>query len=171
MAYLNGVEVASRNAPAAPTWNSLATTTNSDTKAVVFESIDLGDVNSLLRQGSNVLAIHGMNRTIADSDLLFDVELVGEKTLTQRNRVPLKFNEVAAADAGPFFVEITNDGQGPIDLTGFGLGGSGYHNTTLCPALADTGTRSIPGRHRTTIGHNGASVGRPLFIARPLGIC
>ncbi|MCA9166854.1 MAG: lamin tail domain-containing protein, partial [Planctomycetales bacterium] len=127
VAYLNGVEVASRNAPGrdgnttALTWNSSATTTNSDAKAIAFEDVDLGDVNSLLRQGTNVLAIHGLNRTISDSDLLFDAELVGIKTLDTRDQVPLRINEVAGANDGNFFVEIINAGDAPVDLTGFGL--------------------------------------------------
>src|SRR5262245_40573216 len=40
IAYLNGVEIARRNAPASPEWNSAATTDRSLTNAVVQETLD-----------------------------------------------------------------------------------------------------------------------------------
>ncbi len=75
--YLNGVEVARRNAPTSPTWNSGATTTNDDADAVIFEGFDLPGFASLLEIGTNVLAIHGLNSGAGSSDFLIVPELDG----------------------------------------------------------------------------------------------
>ncbi|MDD8042662.1 MAG: lamin tail domain-containing protein [Verrucomicrobiota bacterium] len=75
--YLNGVEVASVNAPANPAWDSEATGQNSDAQAVKFRDFDLSWAKSLLRTGRNVLAIHGLNDSPSSSDALVLPELEG----------------------------------------------------------------------------------------------
>ena len=74
VAYLNGVPVASRNAPASPTWNSTATSNPPDTTG--FEDIDITAYMSDLTSGSNFLAIQGLNTSTTSSDFLIDAELV-----------------------------------------------------------------------------------------------
>ena len=69
-AYLNGVPVAGGNVPAVLTWNSGASEASSNAEAVVFESFSLTNGFSALQTGPNVLAIHGLNATAADSDFL-----------------------------------------------------------------------------------------------------
>jgi len=76
IAYLNGLEVARRNAPADAGWNANATASHSDARAVVFEDIDIPTALNVLRPGRNVLAIHGLNRTSSSSDFLILPELV-----------------------------------------------------------------------------------------------
>src|SRR5688500_2976074 len=65
VAYLNGVEVARRNAPGAsgtpPAWNAAATADRNKSQAIRFEEIDVSTRANLLRAGTNVLAIHGLN--------------------------------------------------------------------------------------------------------------
>lgn len=61
IAYLNGVKVAERNAPAAPAWNSKATVDRPDEAALSAETIDLSAFVGLLRPGLNVLAFHALN--------------------------------------------------------------------------------------------------------------
>jgi hypothetical protein len=70
VAYLNGVQVASRNAPATLAYNATATT--SRTTAAVFapEHIDLSVYLPLLQTGSNVLAIQGLNSSLVDGSFL-----------------------------------------------------------------------------------------------------
>ncbi len=80
IAYINGRRVASRNAPATPAWNSNATGQNDDSRAVVFEDIELDEIapaalSTLLRDGENVLAIHGLNVGSGSSDFLVLPEL------------------------------------------------------------------------------------------------
>jgi len=75
VAYLNGVRVASRNAPEAPAAGSTASRAHTDAQAVVFEEIDLSPHLDALRAGRNVLAIHGLNVRAADNDFLLLPEL------------------------------------------------------------------------------------------------
>ncbi|MDB5171735.1 MAG: hypothetical protein JWN51_508, partial [Phycisphaerales bacterium] len=59
VAYLNGVQIASRNAPATPAWNSGATADHPDASSLAYESFALP--TSALATGSNILAIQGLN--------------------------------------------------------------------------------------------------------------
>ena len=79
VAYLNGVEVARRNAPETLEWNSTATAVQPDALAVVFEDIDVTDYFLSLQAGTNVLAIHGLNVAAADADFLVLPELVARQ--------------------------------------------------------------------------------------------
>jgi hypothetical protein len=79
VAYLNGTEIARRNAPTAVAWNSTATAARGDALTTVFEEIDVTAFLSLLVTGSNVLAIQALNLSAADDDLLIVPELVGGK--------------------------------------------------------------------------------------------
>ena len=81
IAYLNGVEVLAVNAPTAPAWNSGSTQSHADNLAVIREAFDITAALPALRAGRNVLAIHGLNRTPASSDLLIGPELVGAGVL------------------------------------------------------------------------------------------
>ena len=76
VAYLNGQEVARRNAPATPQWNSTATASHPNYQALVFEDINISDHLNALIAGSNVLAIQGLNQSAADTDFLILPELV-----------------------------------------------------------------------------------------------
>jgi len=67
VAYLNGVEVARRNAPTTVTWNSRATEERpSDVQATTFEIIDLTSCLGLLTAQNNVLAIQVLNMSTSD---------------------------------------------------------------------------------------------------------
>ena len=70
VAYLNGKRVAASNAPEDPRWDSTAAASHSDTQAVRFEDFDLSDDLATLRAGRNVLAIHGMNQSRTNGDML-----------------------------------------------------------------------------------------------------
>jgi len=78
VAYLNGTEVARRNAPATLAYNSQASVAHPDDQALVYESIAIPA--SALRTGSNVLAIQGLNVLPTSSDFLIYPELQGFKT-------------------------------------------------------------------------------------------
>ena len=75
IAYINGVRAGQRNAPDSPAWNSEATGTHGDAEAVAFESVDLAGAAAALREGANVLAVHGLNAGAGSSDFLIVVEL------------------------------------------------------------------------------------------------
>jgi len=100
VAYLNGVEVAGRNVGPAPVWNGAAAADHPDSEAMWFEKIDISSSLDLLQQGSNLLAIHGMNSSAADSDFLISVEL-----------------RAAGDDSGALDLPGVNRYTGPITLT------------------------------------------------------
>ncbi|MFT4549360.1 MAG: hypothetical protein ACI9MB_003334, partial [Verrucomicrobiales bacterium] len=78
VAYLNGIEVARRNAsPGIPIWNSRASADHPDAEATEFENIDISASVGLLANGVNILAIHGLNNGTASSDMLISAELLG----------------------------------------------------------------------------------------------
>ena len=74
-AYLNGTLIATANAPSSLYWNSTATTSHSDSDAVLFQSFDVSAYANALQGGANVLAIQGLNTGLTSSDLLFVPEL------------------------------------------------------------------------------------------------
>ena len=80
VAYLNGTEVARRNAPETLGYDAAATVGHADSAAVVFESIDVSGHLGLLEPGDNVLAIHGLNSGTTSTDLLILPELVASDT-------------------------------------------------------------------------------------------
>ncbi|MFP6873018.1 MAG: chitobiase/beta-hexosaminidase C-terminal domain-containing protein [Verrucomicrobiales bacterium] len=75
IAYLNGTQVASANAPENPAFNSLSTNFHSDSAAIIFQDFDITDSISELNEGNNVLAFHMLNRALDSSDLLMLPEL------------------------------------------------------------------------------------------------
>ena len=81
VAYLNGVEIASGNAPASPTWNSLANEEQtSDVQATTYENVNVSRfLNSAttghLTATGNVLAIQVLMSSNTDGDMLVVPEL------------------------------------------------------------------------------------------------
>ncbi|WP_052573979.1 lamin tail domain-containing protein [Haloferula sp. BvORR071] len=77
VAYLNGVEVARRNAPAVVAWDSVATATRTTETGLIAETIDISAYLSLLVAGQpNVLAIQGLNSSLNDVKFLLAPELI-----------------------------------------------------------------------------------------------
>lgn len=70
IAYLNGVEIASANAPADPAFISTATGQHADDLAVDFVDFNISQFTDALQVGTNTLAIHLLNRNSGSSDLL-----------------------------------------------------------------------------------------------------
>ncbi len=80
VAYLNGTEVARRNAPTTPAWNSAATGTHNGTAAKTFETINIPP-GALIQAGANVLAVQAMNSSAADAAFLISPALDATGTL------------------------------------------------------------------------------------------
>ena len=78
-AYVNGIRVASRNAPGTPTWDSAATAATNRT-----ETVDLSGFISEFRAGTNILAIQGMNINASDGDFLLAPKLTATMALPTR---------------------------------------------------------------------------------------
>jgi hypothetical protein len=96
IAYLNGVEVARRNAPADAVWNSEATAAHPDSEAVEFERIDISEHAGLLEPGTNLLAVHGLNVTEGSNDMLVLPELAVSRTT---GREPVRLEETTVVRA------------------------------------------------------------------------
>ncbi|MBN1670747.1 MAG: CotH kinase family protein [Kiritimatiellae bacterium] len=77
VAYLNGVEIARRNAPGAagsvPAHDAVATAGREAGESEVF---DLGPVSAALGAGDNILAVHGLNAGLGSSDFSLIADLV-----------------------------------------------------------------------------------------------
>ncbi len=77
VAFIDGVEVARRNAPASPAWNSAATSDRSMGDATTLETIDITASVGLLTNGSHVLAIQALNDSAGSPEFLLNAELSG----------------------------------------------------------------------------------------------
>ncbi len=75
VAYLNGVEVARRNAPAAPGPDATATEPRDASASLLPETIPLSAFRPHLVAGENVLAFHALNAAAADPSFYLAPEL------------------------------------------------------------------------------------------------
>ncbi|NQV32867.1 MAG: CotH kinase family protein [Phycisphaeraceae bacterium] len=72
VAYLNGVEVARSGFTGTPTWGAHA---DSALETSGFTTIDITFAADLLREGNNLLALHGLNASTSSSDFLLNATL------------------------------------------------------------------------------------------------
>jgi CotH protein/lamin tail-like protein/Ig-like domain-containing protein/F5/8 type C domain-containing protein/chitobiase/beta-hexosaminidase-like protein/thrombospondin type 3 repeat protein len=85
VAYLNGAEVARRNAPTVLAWNSAAPAQRDFATGIVPETIDLSGYLPLLAPGTNVLAVQGLNFGADDGDFLLQPDLIARYTKVTTN--------------------------------------------------------------------------------------
>lgn len=100
VAYLNGQEIARRNAPAAPAWNSTAAADRPNAQAIEIEDINVSAFRDRLVAGTNVLAIHGLNDAANSTGFLIQPQLVEITVLGDQQRyfgdpTPAAFNSTA----------------------------------------------------------------------------
>ncbi len=141
IAYLNGVEVARRNAGALLAWDTSASATRDNAQAVAFEPINISAHLGELIEGTNVLAIHGLNVLDTDADLLISTELLASNTVYDSEASWFTTPSPRAVNlaGGEFpgivineihydpdvrtelveFIELYNGGAGPVDLSGW----------------------------------------------------
>jgi hypothetical protein len=84
VAYVNGTEVARRNAPGSVSWNSTASAEHPEPGSFSYEDINIP--LSALVTGVNVLAIQGLNLSPGDDDFLIYPELEGVKVVATNQR-------------------------------------------------------------------------------------
>ena len=120
VAYLNGAEVARRNAPPSVQFNSAAIADRGLVESLSTETINLREHVDALRAGQNLLAIQGLNSSANNADFLISPELnVSGNTIPAAPRPSISINEVASALDESFQVELRNDGRTTIDLAGY----------------------------------------------------
>ncbi len=102
VAYINGVEVERQNAPAAMHWNSSATSDRAIEDAAVQEEFNLTDFLYVLENGTNVLAVHGLNDAASNGNFLIQPVLIaaGKDAQLQymETATPGSFNVSGKAD-------------------------------------------------------------------------
>lgn len=134
VAYLNGQEVASRNAPGTPQWNSTATAAAADSQSLVYEDIVFTNTPGLLLAGANVLAIQGLNVSAMDADFYVLPELEGLATgaAVERYFTP----PTPGADNGAGYLGLVADTKFSVDR--------GFYSTPFTVAITSaTATASI----------------------------
>ena len=94
VAYLNGTEIANRNAPGFPVWDDVASSSVNEDENV--ETIDVSAFAGELQTGLNILAVHGLNRSLGSSDFLVDVVLEA----ASRGNGPLSVGYLEQASPG-----------------------------------------------------------------------
>lgn len=100
VAFINGVEVARALAPTTLAWNSSASLPRGDAAAINFVDFNVTiPPATLLRPGTNILAIHGLNRPITQTEQDF-------------LNVP-RLEALGALDVSPTAIEYA----GPIELS------------------------------------------------------
>ncbi|MEN8737373.1 MAG: lamin tail domain-containing protein [Akkermansiaceae bacterium] len=83
--FLNGTEVARRNAPTdLDPATAVATSNIPKLEALTDELIDISDFSHLLQTGTNVLALHGLNDSPGGSDFLLKATLESAQELPNR---------------------------------------------------------------------------------------
>lgn len=120
VAYLNGVEVNSRHAPASPDWQSNATANANESDNV--DQLDLSPFLPELRNGTNILALHSLNRSPTSSDLLIDPSLTGGTPPTGpllagylSTPTPGSENVGGSANPGPQILEVSHAPAQPTE--------------------------------------------------------
>ncbi len=108
VAYLNGTEVARRNAPTTPDHTSTATANRTLIEGFTAETINLDEHFGLLTTGTNVLAIHGLNSSASDDNFLLQPELIGTATVTTAN-VYLANPTPGTANNSPWYFDEVAD--------------------------------------------------------------
>ncbi|MDB4745536.1 hypothetical protein OAG18_02275, partial [bacterium] len=142
IAYINGVQVAADREDATPNWNSLASASRSDGLNSEWEVFAINLENVDLVTGTNVLAIHGMNRSLGNSDMLIlpelDVAITGGVTDTPGYFSEPSFgsaNEGIAAEVAPVIKSVSDTPDRPV--------GGGGSAPLLITAEVSDGTGSV----------------------------
>lgn len=126
VAFLNGEEVARSNAPADGAdglpWDSSAVMDRPGNSFGEFETFDLTSQLSLLEQGLNVLAIHGLNAGAASEDFLILPEISTSAFKAQAESpgylpgpTPGAANLVSSAKVGPVVSSVQHSPESPGD--------------------------------------------------------
>ena len=152
IAYLNGREVLSVNAPLNPGHLSSATQLNADSSAINYQRFNLTEHLDVLQAGENILAIHGLNESTGSSDFLIQAKLLAgldsglpspPTTITplsndhDANGQPLALSSFDAdSEAGG---TVTQDGNQLVYTPPLALAGLDWFHYTISDAAGKTG--------------------------------
>ncbi len=152
IAYLNGRQVLSVNAPLNPGHLSSATQLNADSSAINYQRFNLTEHLDVLQAGENILAIHGLNESTGSSDFLIQAKLLAgldsglpspPTTITplsndhDANGQPLALSSFDAdSEAGG---TVTQDGNQLVYTPPLALAGLDWFHYTISDAAGKTG--------------------------------
>jgi len=117
-AYLNGELIESANSPAEGdlSYDSEATSNHPDNEALIYQSFNLDNRIPLLRNGTNILAIHGLNDGLNSSDMLISPELNSVQISNSATGAPGFFsNPSPGARNGESFAGFVEDPVFSVD--------------------------------------------------------
>jgi hypothetical protein len=119
VAWINGILVASVHAPDPLAWDSAATSASSSSRG---SSVTIGNRPGLLKAGTNVLALQGLNVSASDPTFLVLPELIGTSVpvdssggLYFTQPTPGAANTGGTTNTGPAITEVTQLPNVPID--------------------------------------------------------
>ena len=111
VAWLNGAEIARRNAAEPVAWNSTAIARHADALAVQWEEIEVTPALGFLMAGSNLLAVQGLNVSATNTDFFLQAELSALSVARSDSQyryftlpTPGQPNGYGTADLGPIFL-------------------------------------------------------------------
>ena len=115
--YVNGEEVARSNLPTGPI--DATTLAESSVRNAVIETSGGFDA-SILRDGTNRLAVELHQQSATSNDVVFGTELVLDRPIVRSEFSPdnVEFSEIAEAH-GDFWFELANKGTNEFSLDGF----------------------------------------------------
>jgi hypothetical protein len=116
VAWINGVQVASENAPTSVAWNSAATDVHSPGRSHV---VTITVTSGMLRTGTNILAIQGLNNSLTDPNFLIiptldGITVNGSAKMYFVTPTPGAANSAGKTDIGPFITDATNAVERPV---------------------------------------------------------
>ncbi len=114
IAYLNGVEVARRNAPSDPGWNGAATADRNLFNASTPETINLSSALSSLVAGANVLAVQLLNASADNADALWQGDLIATRVVQTPN-VFFDVTTPGAANTTGWYLDEVKDTRFSVD--------------------------------------------------------
>ena len=115
-AWLNGTKVASDNVPATPAWNSTANSARGNDESLRKTAFNLTSHLPLLANGSNLLAIHGMKDSAANTSFLILPELIAGSL--DAGQAPAYY---AGGKATPGWINVEPSSLGKVQDTQFSV--------------------------------------------------
>jgi hypothetical protein len=183
IAYLNGEEVTRRNAAPNSTHDSTATLGRHDQNSVVERTIELTGFRHLIKEGENVLAVHVLNASADDPDLLFSARLepllsqeytsrewravrdsLFSNYFPQRSAIVLdQFRAAGLFVDGPQFSQHGGEIEEGFELSMAGIGGRIYYTTDGSDPRISTFGREAEG---TAVSPSAVLYSEPVALGR-----
>ena len=170
IAYINGKKVAEKNSPPSPSWNSTATTSSGEADVNEYEIYDISGHLNELKNGSNVLAIHGMNGSVGSSDFLIVPELyAGIPDSNGSNEPKIDFGDIEfnpeSRDQDEEFIELKNPNGIAVDISDWRLTGAIEFNVPPGTVIPSNGTLYVsPNRTKFRARTESPRAGEGLFV-------